>query len=175
MENRTTMTFRVRAKGGPSGGKTLSGDYPVFDFDSFMTTPNVREFVRKHYLATIKKLIREVDLRKNGTQASDLCSFETIVARSLSFTKDEIAEWVRTRDWQRATEVKDMAGLLPDLEKHLPALAINRRHPFPEEKAAELANKVIAAVADNPDPVADFLFTTLTARRDDASPELFPL
>ena len=174
MANRTTMTFRVRAKGGPSGGKTLSGEYPAFDFESFMTTPNVREFVRKHYLATVKKLIREVDGRKNGTQTSDLFSFETIVARSLSFTKEEIADWVRTRDWQRATEVKDLAVLLPGLEKHLPALA-NRGHPFPEDKAAELANKVIAAVADDPDPVADFLFTTLTTRRDDASPELFPL
>ncbi len=172
MENRATMAFRVCDKGGPSGGKTLSRDYPAFDLALFMKTPNVEEYIRKHYLATVKKIIREIDEGKNGTHASDLNSFETVVARSLSFTKDEIADWMRTRDWQRATQVKDMTKLRPALEKHLPALA-NRRHPFPEEKAAELADKVIAAVADDPDPVADFLFTTLTAQRDDGLSELF--
>lgn len=105
MENRMAMKFRVRDKGGPSGGKTLSGEYPDFDFALFMKTPNVDAFIRKHYLATVKKIIREIDEGKNGTQAGDLNSFETIVARSLSFTKEEISDWMRTRDWQRATEV----------------------------------------------------------------------
>lgn len=166
MENRTSMTFRIRNKGGQSAGKTISGDYPEFDFALFMKTPNVETFIRKHYLATVKKIIREIEEGKNGTQAGDLCSFETIVARSISFTKDEIEEWVRTRDWQRVTQVKDMAKVQPVLEKHLPTLA-SRRHEFSEEEATKIADKVIAAVADDPDPVADFLFTTLTTRRDD--------
>lgn len=174
MENRTTMTFRVRDKGGPSRGRILSEDYPAFDLALFMKTPNVEAFIRKQYHSTVKRIIREIREGKNGSQASDLNSFETIVARSVSFTKDEIADWMRTRDWQRATQVKDMAKLLPLLERQLPALA-NRRRPFSEETAVNLADKVIAAVADDPDPVADFLFTTLTAQCDGALPGLCQL
>lgn len=166
MENRKSMTFQVRNKGGQSAGKTISGDYPDFDFSLFMKTPNVEKFIRKHYLATVKKIIREIEEGKNGTQADDLASFEAIVARSISFTKDEIEEWVRTRDWQRATQVKDMVKLQPVLEKDLPKLS-SRRHPFSEDDAKNIADKVIAAVADDPDPVADFLFTILTTRSDD--------
>lgn len=164
MTTLATMTFRVRNKGGPSGGKTLSSEFPGFDLIRFMKTPNAQAFIEKHYLATVKKILREIDESKNGSVAADLTSFESIVARSLSFTQEEVSEWMNSRDWTRATQVKDMKALLPHLEKILPTLT-SRTHPFSEDKAKELADKVIAAVADNPDPIADFLFTTLTSPR----------
>jgi hypothetical protein len=43
----------------------------------------------------------------------------------------------------------------------LPVLA-SRKHDFGKKIADRIANIVIAAVADNPDPIADFLFTVLT-------------
>lgn len=174
MTDRVTITFRIRDKGGPSGGKTVSRDAPDFDLARFMATPNADEFVKKAYFATVKKIIREIEERKNGSVASDLTSIESVVARSLAFTKEEIVEWVKTRDWQRANQVKDMEKLLPEIEKHLPSLA-TRRHPFSEEIAGKLADKVIAAVADNPDAVADFLFTILTTPRDSEIEGLYAL
>ena len=174
MNTRVSIAFRVRDKGGLSGGKTLSRDIPAFDLEKFMATPNAGEFVKKAYFAAVKKLIREIKELKNGSVASNLESFETIVARSLVFTKDEIVEWIETRDWTRATQVKDMEKLLPDIKKYLPTLA-TRNHPFTQEKAKALADKVIAAVADNPDPIADFLFTTLTTSRLPEEDALCPL
>jgi len=168
MENRTTMAFRVRDKGGSSGGKTLCYDFPSFDLDKLSKAPNFKEFVMKCYLAEVKKLIREISENKNGTRPQDLDSLESIIARSLCFTSQEIKDWIQTRDWTRASQVKDLNKLRPIIEKTLPTLA-NRRHPYDEEAALALADKLVAAVADNPDPVADFLFTVLTTKTREES------
>ena len=165
MSNRESVAFRVRAKGGLSGGKTLAHDVPAFDFESFIKTPNGDEFIKMAYFSAVKKIIREIAEEKNGSVASDLESFESVIARSLVFTKEEILEWINTRDWQQAN-VKDIGKLLPQIEKRLPSLA-TRKHSFTEKQAKELADKVVAAVADKPtDSIADFLFTTLTTPRD---------
>ena len=37
-----------------------------------------------------------------------------------------------------------------------------RKNPFSTEIAVRIADVVIAAVADSPDPVADYLFSVLT-------------
>ena len=174
MPKRINVTFRIRDKGGPSGGKTVSRDAPAFDLDSFMRTPNAEEFVKKAYLSVVKKIIREIEEQKNGSVTADLASTESVIARSLSFTKEEITEWIRTRDWARADQVKDMPKLLPVIKERLPDLAA-RRNPFSAEKSAELADKVIAAVADDPDAIADFLFTILTTQRDSEEDDLFSL
>ena len=90
MSNQTVVTFRVRDKGGPSGGKTISQSVPEFEFANFIKTPNAEEFVKKAYYAGVKKIMREVEERKNGTTVSDLQSAEAIVARSLT----EVARFV---------------------------------------------------------------------------------
>lgn len=172
MAGRVVVSFRVKDKGGPSGGKTFSHEAPAFDWESFKKTPNAEEFVKTAYFAAVKKIIREVEEHKNGTVASDLDSYETVVARALSFTQDEIKDWIKTRDWSKATDVRDMTKVLPQIEKKLPALASRRNH-FSAEVSAKIAYKIIAAVADDPDPIADFLFTVLTTQRPE--PELMPL
>jgi hypothetical protein len=163
MSNQIEICFRVRArvKGGPCGGKILSHMAPEFELDSFMKTPNAAEFVRKAYLSAVKKIIRDIAEDKNGTAAKDLSSTEAVVARSLAFTKDDISDWLTTRDWTRVREVKNMTKLMSTLMDALPSLA-TRRNPFEEKIAKRLADVVIAAVADQSDPVADFLFTVLT-------------
>lgn len=166
MPSLTTVSFRVRERerGGPTGGRTLTHEVPDFEFDSFMRAPNAREFVKKTYFATVKKIIREVEEKKNGSVTSDLFSYESIIARSLAYTQEEISEWIGTRDWKKAKEVTDMDALLPKLREQLPALA-SRKHTFNQKTAERIADIVIAPVADNPDPIADFMFTVLTQPR----------
>ena len=129
MSVRVNVNFRVKDKGGPSGGKTLTQSVPSFDWESFKNTPNAEAFVKKAYFAAVKKIIREVEDQKNGSIESDLNSTETIIARALSFTRDEIKDWIKTRDWSKASQVKDIAKVLPEIEKNLPELA-SRRNPF---------------------------------------------
>ncbi|OZA26988.1 MAG: hypothetical protein B7X93_09885 [Hydrogenophilales bacterium 17-61-9] len=173
MTNRTTVSFRVKDKGGPSGGHSLSKSVPAFDWEGFKRTPNAEEFVKKAYFAAVKKIMREVEESKNGTVESDLDSVEAVIARALSFTKDDIRDWIKTRDWSKASQVRDISKVLPEIEKHLPDLA-TRRNPFSTEVSAKIADKIIAAVADDPDPIAEFLFTALTTQRSQ-DPELLPL
>lgn len=164
MSSQSIVSFRVRDKGGPSGGKLLSREAPAFDWESFKNTPNAEEFVKKIYFAAVKKIIREIEEHRNGSVESDLGSTETVIARALSFTQDEIKDWIKTRDWSKASQVRDIAKVLPQIEKDLPELA-SRRNPFSAEVSAKIADKIIAAVADVPDPIAEFLFTTLTTQR----------
>ncbi|MBK7548860.1 MAG: hypothetical protein IPI20_14035 [Rhodoferax sp.] len=161
MNKQTVVTFRVRDKGGPSGGKTISQSVPEFELADFMKTPNAEEFVKKAYYANVKKIMREVEERKNGSTLSDLQSTEAIVARSLAFTKEEISDWVSSRDWSKASQVKDIEKVKVSMVKYLPQLAM-RKNPFSTEIAVRIADVVIAAVADSPDPVADYLFSVLT-------------
>lgn len=166
MSARIVVSFRVRErdKAGPSGGKTLSRDAPVFILANFLRTPNAEEFIRKSYFASVKKIIREIKDKKNGTVPSDLDSTEAVIARSLSFTKDEVRDWVKSRDWSRAKGIKNIETLAAQMEKYLPDLALRKNH-FDAETSAKIADKVIAAIADEQDAVADFLFTTLTTER----------
>jgi len=165
MNNRATVSFRVKDKGGPSGGHTLSMSVPAFDWEGFKRTLNAEAFVRKAYFVEVRKIMREVKESKNGTIESDLDSFETVVARALSFTKDDVKNWIKTRDWSKANQVRDISKVLPVIEKYLPDLA-TRQNQFSVEDSVKIAEKIIAAVADDPDPIADFLFTALTTQRD---------
>lgn len=164
MINRENIIHRVKNKGGPSAGKSLSGSAPKFDWESFKNTPNAEEFVKKAYSAAIIKIIREIEDHKNGSVETDLNSMETIIARSLSFTRAEIKGWIENRDWD---QIPDIAKFLPDIKRRLPELA-SRRNPFSAMVSERLAYKVISAVADVPhDPIADFLNSTLTNPRTD--------
>ena len=163
-----SFRVRIRGKSGPSGGKTLSGDIPEFSLEEFRKTPNADVFVRKAYFAAVRTIMREIDQGTSGTVPDDLQSIESVVARSLKFTKDEIREWVQSRDWTRVKDNKDVPALVKRMEELLPELAA-RRNIFDEEASRQVADKVIAAVCDEQDPVAEFLFTTLTTVRDNPS------
>jgi len=112
MSKRIPVSFIVRDKGGPAGGKHLQGDAPDFEWERFKNTGNAEEFVKKAYFAAVKKIIRDLDQNKAPTVATDLSSMEAVIARSLFFTKEEIGEWIRTRDWSKATGFKDTANAI---------------------------------------------------------------
>ena len=163
MPGRVNISFRVKDKGGPSGGKLLSRLVPAFDWESFKNTPNAEAFVKKAYFAAVRDIIREVEEQRNVSVESDLHTAETVIARALSFTREEIKDWIKTRDWSKASQVQNVAEYLPFIEKNLPDLASHRNN-FNEKDSAKLADKIIAAVADDPDPIADFMFTILTTQ-----------
>lgn len=174
MSNQTVVTFRVRDKGGPSGGKTISQSVPEFELAEFMKTPNAEEFVKKVYFASVKKIMREVEEKKNGSTVSDLQSTEAIVTRSLSFTKEEISDWIKSRDWSRAVQVKNIESIKAAMVKYLPQIAM-RNNPFEPKVAERIADVVVAAVADTQDPVADFIFSILTLPQSAADDDLLDL
>jgi hypothetical protein len=159
-----TTTFRVKDKGGALGGKEVTFEAPEFSLEEFLRTPNAEEFIKKAYESAAKKIAREVEERKNGSVKADLKSYEMIVARSLSFTKADITQWLQSRDWQRISHFKDPDGLRRSMENWLPNLAMRVNHLGPQP-SRDVAVKVVAALADKPDPVAEYLFVVLTVER----------
>lgn len=157
-------TYRVKDKGGPMGGREITYEAPEFVLSEFLRTPNAEHFIKKAYEAEVRKIAREVEEGKNGSVKADLSTYEMIVARSLKFTKSEVTHWLETRDWARIAKYNDPEGLRKSMEEWLPSLAtrVNYRDSRPSNAVAE---KVVAALADTPDPVADFLFVMLTVPR----------
>jgi hypothetical protein len=161
-----TTTFRVRDKGGTLGGKEITFQAPEFSLDEFLHAPNAEEFIKNAYKSAAKKIAREVEERKNGSVKADLASYEMIVARSLNFTKADITRWLQSRDWQRISLFKNPDGLRRSMENWLPNLAMRVNHWEPQA-SRNVAVKVVAALADKPDPVAEYLFVVLTVERPD--------
>lgn len=164
MQKMEKITYRVKDKGGPSGGQEISFEAPAFDLQDFLKTPNADAFIKKAYQAAAKKIALEVQDKRNGSLPADLTSYEMIVARSLKFTKADISHWLKTRDWSRIDSYKDPASLRKSMEKWLPSLSLRVNHS-PEGLSKKIAEKIVAELADNPDPIAEYLFVTLTVDR----------
>ena len=163
MPKTQSVTFRVKNKGGTMSGHQITFEIPEFDLTEFLKTPNADEFIKKAYLAAAKKIAREEKEKKNGTVLADLKSYEMIVARSLYFTKADITKWLASRDWGRISTYKNPENIRHEIEKSLPQLAI-RVNDF-STQSLKIAEKVIAELADKPDPVADYLFVMLSVER----------
>ena len=164
MPDMERVTYRVKNKGGKMGGQNISFEIPAFDVKEFLKTPNADEFIRKSYYSAAKKVAREIEEHKNGSVPADLQSYEMIVARSLSFTKADIADWLATRDWARIAAFKEPEALRKSMEKWLPSLA-SRVNSLPPQPSRNVAEKVVAALASKPDPIADYLFVVLSVER----------
>ena len=161
--SRMKISFIVKKKGGPAGGRLLSAEVPSFDWIQFKNTPNAEQFVKKAYISAVKKIILETEVNQNRTNNFDLSSVESVITRSLSFTKSEIKEWIESRDWTGREYAKSI------IEKNVSSLA-SRINPFTDNDAEKLAY-TIAAVCDGSNPVHDFLFSILTKPRPYISPD----
>jgi hypothetical protein len=157
----TTMRFTVRNKGGKLSGQTLEHQVAEFDWIVFKNTPNAEAFVKKAYYAAAKRLIREIHEGNRQTRDHHLQSMESLIARSLKFTREEIAEWCDSRDWGCAKFKVEPEKGISVLKEHLPGLS-SSEYRFPE-KIRSRAAEIVAEVADiNVDPVANYLFSKLT-------------
>ncbi len=157
----TPIRFTIRKKGGALGGQTLVHQVPEFDWTMFRNQPNAEAFVRKAYFAAAQKLVRELYEGKHQTEEHHLQSMESLIARSLKFTREDIEEWCARRDWSRAKFKLDAPKSIHLLKEHLPALS-SSEFTFPEHLRTRAA-EIVAEVADsNSDAVADYLFVKLS-------------
>lgn len=165
MSKKINYKFTVKNKGGESAGKVLKSEVPDFDWEEFKNLPLARVFAKKAYFEEVKKIMREVEEGlKNQTMECDLQSMESIIARSLKFTKEEISEWLDKRNWDKFPKLKNPEQL-ESLKKRLLTLSRGPVH-FEEESRKKYADYV-AEVADKPtDDVADYLFSRLSLKSD---------
>jgi hypothetical protein len=167
MPNIEKTAYRVKDKGGPKDGQEISFEAPAFELSEFLKTPNADEFIEKAYRSAAKKIAREIEEKKNGSLPADLSSYEMIVARCLKFTKGDVIRWLGERDWSRISHFTNPEALRTSMEKWLPSLA-SRVNSLPQQPSKTVAVRVVAALADKPDPVADYLFVMLTVERPQA-------
>lgn len=157
----TTIRFTVRKKGGKLSGQTLEHQVAEFDWQTFKNTPNAEVFVKKAYYAAAQKLVREIHEGNMQTGGHHLQSMESLIARSLKFTRDEIAEWCDSRDWGCAKFKVEPEKGIAVLKELLPGLS-SSEFRFPKEIRSRAA-EIVAEVADiKADPVANYLFVKLT-------------
>lgn len=173
MPSRESVTYRVRDKGGKLGGKKLSFEIPRFELEAFLKAPNADEFIKKAYLSAAKKIGREVEERKMRSVPADLSSYEMIIARSLKYTKQDISNWLNSRDWSRISHFKNPANIRAGVEAFLPKLAMRQNYHEPDF-SLKVAKDIVAALASKPDPVAEYLFVMLSVdRQHPYSPGMF--
>ncbi len=159
---KTVVKFRVRNKGGKLAGKAIERAVPDFDWETFKNCPNAEEFSRKSYFQAVRRLVREVEEKNDQTfLANNLESIESVLTRSLKYTKDEIAEWIKTREWEQAALKGSRENALKMIEKRLAALS--QGEVYLDKKLKDRLAEIIASVADKPsDAIADYLFSRLT-------------
>lgn len=161
MSKKTMMKFVV--KGGKLKDQTLEREVPDFDFKEFMNVPNAEIFMRKAYFSYVKKLMRESEENINGTRDEHLQSLESIIARSMVITKNDMDKWLDSRDWDKAG-FKDPENAIPKVKKLCHALRMGHDSELANdpELRERLADK-LAGIADTPqDSIADFIFSKLT-------------
>jgi len=74
----------------------------------------------------------------------------------LSYTKNEIVEWIDRRDWDAAKLKIPVDQAIDILKKKLTKVSVVS--VAEKDRLAE----IISSVADTPDPIADYLFSRLT-------------
>lgn len=156
MKSTTVIKFTVRKRksGSSVAGKTLERAVPAFDWEDFKRCPNAAEFAQKAYFQAVRELVREEALQQ--FPADSLHSMESVLTNSLSYTKDEVTEWIDSRDWASAKLKMPTEQATEILKKKLTKVSVVSAAE--KDRLAE----IIASVADTPDPVAEYLFSRLT-------------
>jgi hypothetical protein len=163
-----TIRFTIRKRGGALGGQSIQQAVAEFDWTTFKNTANAEAFVKKSYYAAAQRLARELAEGKNQTEAHHLQTMESLIARSLKFTKEEIQEWCESRDWDLAKFTTEREKGIRILKENLPSLSASE-FAFPE-RLRKRAAEIVAEVADsNADPIADYLFVKLSQEQQKSS------
>lgn len=160
---KATIRFRIRDRGGEFGGQTFVHKVPAFDWALFKNTPNAEAFAKKAYFAAAQKLVRDLVEQKGATSDRHLESMEALIARSLKFTKQEIADWCESRDWSRAKFEADPDRGIRTLKENLPSISSDE-FAFPVKLRARAAELVAEVADEGSDPIADYLFVKLAQR-----------
>lgn len=156
------FTFRNTKHNGEIAGTVQAYEIPKWEWEEVKQLPITELFVQRCYLALAKKLVRErLQGNLNGTSAQHFQSLETMIIRSISYTKKEIEDWFDSQIWE-SNLISQPERAIPLLRKWLPEYA-NRDDVIPNEKLRVQAAKIFADVADTKsDPIAEYLWGKLT-------------
>lgn len=143
--------------------KIITQQVPKFDWDKFKLLPNAADFVEKFYDQLTTQMMREVAEVKNGTTKEHLNSMESIIARAIMFTTQDIEEWCDEQDWQSVGITQDRVS---NIKKHLSSFGMrsggaNAERSISLDKRKKLAERIMQVVGKG-DRLADWLFTRLT-------------
>lgn len=164
MSKKIIYKYTVKNKGGKSAGKVLENEVPDFDWEEFKKLPLADQFAKKAYLEALQKIMLDIEEEKNQTMKCDLQSIESVIARSLKFTKAGIGEWFDKRNWDGFPKLEN-TKVRERFKAQLLSLS-QGGIPIPEESRKKWAN-IVAKVADKPtDDVADYLFSRLSLKSD---------
>lgn len=161
MSQKIIFKYTVKDKGGKSAGKVIENVVPDFDWEEFKRLPLAKEFAKKAYFGEVKKIMRDIEEdRKNETMQSDLQSIESVITRSLKFTKVDISEWLKKRNWDeclKSTNIKTINAF-----KEL-ALTCSQGGIMVDKDMRNHFAIIVSQVADEPkDDLADYLFSRLS-------------
>lgn len=157
MTKLTRKSYYIKAQ-----DKSIERDVPDFDWEEFKKLPNAEMFARKCYFANVQRIVSEVaDGHRNQTTETHLVSMESVLVRSLFFTKQQVEEWVKSRNWSLWSFKSPVEGS-EEVKRHIvDKLAGQKESRLPAKVRARL-QECIATVADKPsDDIADYLFYKL--------------
>lgn len=159
-----TFKFRKTKDNGELGGTNQDYLVPEFNWDEFKRLPNAELFVRRAYNSQLQKLVRDILLEKNSTSKQHIQSTESVIARSLNFTKKEIEKWCELRDWTNIKFNVDSDKAIQHLTNILPKFAVGDDVIFTKEQKIRAA-EIIATIADRKtDDIAEYLWVKLTEK-----------
>ena len=175
MKVKKNFSFRKTKANGTLSGTSEEYQVPDFEWEEFIKLPNARLFAKRSYDSTIQKLVRDILLEKNGTSDHHLQTMESVIARSITFTKQEIIEWCNSRDWELTQFNMDKEKAIQLLNDKLPAFALDENSIIDKNVKTRIA-EIIAGVSDiNTDPVAEYLWAKLTQESSNESSHLLDL
>lgn len=158
--------FRNTKENKQYAGKSIEVEVPEFDWDEFIKTPLVREFVEKQYYKVVNRLVKEATLDRNSTTCQDYSTFESIIMRDLQLTQAEIRKWLESRDW-KMSEFKNLEKAKNFWIEKIPCLSRqNGWELFPNNKDRQkIAEKILRwVVSEDDEYIADFLIQKLAVQ-----------
>jgi len=172
-----TFKFRKSKDNGKLRGTTQEYLVPKFDWDEFKNLPSAGLFVRRAYYSQVHKIVRDILLEKEKISADNIQSMESVITKSLYFTKKDIEDWCKERNWENATFSCDREKGIQNLTKRLPMLAVkDADYVFFTKEKKERASNIIAEVSDRKtDDISEYLWLKLTEKSslDDLSVDDF--
>jgi len=161
-----TFKFKKSKNNGTLGGTTQEYLVPEFNWDEFKNLPSAELFVRRAYDSQVQKIVRDISREKGKSSGDNLQSIESVITRSLCFTKKDIEDWCKERNWEEAPLKGDREKGIQYLTERLPMLAVkDADNVFFTKERKERAANIIAEISDRKtDDISEYLWLKLTEK-----------
>ncbi|KJS04730.1 MAG: hypothetical protein VR73_13795 [Gammaproteobacteria bacterium BRH_c0] len=158
-------------------GRGLKGAMvPKFNWNQFIRIPGAEAFVRHTYFSELKRLIREIDESRNGTNIAHLDSVESVITRLTPVKQKQVEEWLNSRDWSKATfSGVDFNKSISVAKTLILKLFKGELYVISDARYQNKLSDIIADLADSRDPIAEYLYALLTRPKAPNDPLLAEL